>query len=58
MCFALWIATTSFFLGQAKVFPEPIRIMPLLAIPVLLVLLLMFYWLVRALVMKRYPPGV
>ena len=29
MCFALFIATASFFLGQAKVIPKPIRIMPL-----------------------------
>jgi uncharacterized membrane protein len=54
MCFALWIATSSFFLGQAKVIPEPIRVMPVLATPVLLVLFLMFYWLVRVRVMKRY----
>lgn len=49
MCFALWIAAASFFLGQSDVFPEPLRIMPLLCTPVLLVLLLMFYWLVRVL---------
>lgn len=49
MCLALWIAAASFFLGQADVFPETIRIMPLLCTPVLLVLLLMFYWLVRVL---------
>jgi uncharacterized membrane protein len=47
MTFAMWIATSSFFLGQAKVFPEPIRIMPLLAAPVLLVFLVLIYWLVR-----------
>ena len=47
MCFALFIACASFFLGQAQVFPEPVRILPLLATPVLLVLLLMGYWLVR-----------
>lgn len=47
MTFALWIATASFFLGQAKLFPEPVRNIALLAIPVLLVLLTLFYWLVR-----------
>jgi peptidoglycan/LPS O-acetylase OafA/YrhL len=47
MCFALWIAAASFFLGQADEFPEALRIMPLLCTPVLLVLLLMFYWLGR-----------
>ena len=55
MCFALFIATGSFFLGQAEVFPKPIRIMPLLAIAALLPLMLMLYWLVRVLFMKRYP---
>jgi hypothetical protein len=55
MCFALFIAAASFFLGQADEFPEPIRITPLLAIPVLLVLLLMLYWLARVLLMQRYP---
>jgi hypothetical protein len=47
MCFALFIAALSFFIGQARVIPKPIRIMPLLALPVLLVLLTMFYWLWR-----------
>lgn len=47
MCFALFIAALSFFIGQARVFPEPIRIRPLLAMPVLLVLLSMVYWLWR-----------
>jgi peptidoglycan/LPS O-acetylase OafA/YrhL len=49
MCLALWIAAASFFLGQADVFPESLRIMPLLCTPVLLVMLLMIYWLVRVL---------
>jgi hypothetical protein len=47
MCMALWIAAMSFFIGQAKVFPKPIRIYPLLAVPVLLVLVTMIYWLWR-----------
>lgn len=47
MCFALFIAALSFFIGQARVFPESIRIRPLLAMPVLLVLLSMGYWLWR-----------
>lgn len=57
MCFAMFIATGSFFLGQAKVFPESIRILPLLAIPVVLVLLVLAYWLVRVGVMNRLPKG-
>ncbi len=47
MCYALFIAALSFFIGQADVFPEPIRIRPLLALPVLAVLVTMFYWLWR-----------
>jgi hypothetical protein len=37
----------SFFLGQAKVIPKPIRIPALLALPVLAVLVTLFYWLWR-----------
>lgn len=47
MSFALFIAALSFFIGQAKVIPKPIRIMPLLALPVLAVLVTMCYWLWR-----------
>ena len=47
MCWALWIAAASFFWGQAKVIPEPIRIIPLLSVPVLAVLVTMLYWLWR-----------
>jgi len=54
MCFALFIASGSFFLGQAKVFPKPIRIIPLLAIPAFLPLLFLIYWLVRVLLTKWY----
>ena len=52
MCFALWIATASFFLGQAQVIPKPIRIPGLLVLPVLAVLVIMFYWLWRVGVRK------
>jgi hypothetical protein len=54
MCFALFVAAGSFFLGQAQVFPKPIRIFPLLAIPALLPLVLLIYWLVRLLFTKWY----
>lgn len=43
-----------FFLGQAKVIPKPIRILPLLAIPAMLPLVLMLYWLARVLFTKWY----
>jgi uncharacterized membrane protein len=47
MCTALLIAAFSFFLGQAKVIPKPIRIPSLLVIPPLVVLVAMLYWLWR-----------
>jgi hypothetical protein len=55
MCFALFMAAGSFFLGQADVLPEPIRIMPLLAMPVLLVIVLMIHWLVRVMFTQWRP---
>jgi hypothetical protein len=54
MCFALFVASGSFFLGQAKVIPKPIRIYPLLAIPALLPLVLMLYWLARVSLTQWY----
>ena len=54
MCFSLFIASGSFFLGQAKVIPKPIRIFPVLAFLALLPLALMLYWLVRVRFTKWY----
>lgn len=54
MGFALWIATTSFFIGQPKVFPDFLRQnIGLRAIPVLIVSLVVLYWLARVLIKKR-----
>ncbi|QSX79422.1 DUF2306 domain-containing protein [Agrilutibacter solisilvae] len=47
MTYAMWIATTSAFLGEAKFFPMPIRKSGLLALPVLLVTGMLLFWLVR-----------
>lgn len=47
MCFAMFIATGSFFLGQQKVMPEWMQGSPLLFVPVVLVLGAMVFWLVR-----------
>ena len=51
MCYAFWIATASFFLGPrervAKVLPEPLLTPALLALPVVLVLVALLYWLWR-----------
>jgi hypothetical protein len=54
MCWALWIAAASFFWGQAKVIPAPIRIMPLLSAPVLAVLVTMLYWLWRVRIRRSF----
>lgn len=53
MSFALFIAALSFFIGQAQVFPKSVRIMPLLALPVLAVLVTMVYWLWRVRVRRN-----
>ncbi len=50
MCFALFIATGSFFSIRervAKVLPEPLTTAPMRALPILLVFVAMFYWLWR-----------
>ena len=47
MSFALFIAALSFFIGQADELPQWLRIYPLLALPVLAVLVTMGYWLWR-----------
>jgi membrane protein DedA with SNARE-associated domain len=47
MCFALFVASGSFFLGQADEIPEPLRSYPLLAIPAFLPLVVLLYWLWR-----------
>jgi uncharacterized membrane protein len=53
MGFAFFIATASFFLGQAQVFPEPVRKTGVLAVPVVVVILLLAYWLLRVLLKGR-----
>jgi hypothetical protein len=47
MCFALFIATGSFFLGQMKFIPEPVRIVPLLLVLALAPLPFLLYWMWR-----------
>jgi hypothetical protein len=54
MCWSLWIAAGSFFFGQAKVIPKPIRIPALLALPVLLIFVVMFYWLWRVRIRRSF----
>ena len=47
MCIAMFVATGSFFLGQAKVFPAEVRASGVLKIPVLLVIGALLYWVIR-----------
>jgi hypothetical protein len=56
MGFALWMATTSLFLGQPTIFPDFLRErMGLRAIPVLFVVAMIVYWLWRTLRTKKRP---
>jgi uncharacterized membrane protein len=52
MCFALFIAAGSFFLGQQQVFPAFLRKTNILILPTILPLILMIFWLFR----KPMPP--
>ncbi|MFL5594550.1 MAG: hypothetical protein ACJ785_08065 [Gemmatimonadaceae bacterium] len=54
MCFSLFIASGSFFLGQAKVIPKPIRFFPVLFVLAFLPLVLLLYWMVRVLFTRWY----
>ena len=53
MCFALFIATGSFFFGQAKFIPEPIRIMPLISALGVAPLVVLLYWMWRVRLRRR-----
>ncbi len=47
MCFAFWIATGSFFIGQMDEFPAWLQHFGIVALPAFFPLLAMFYWLWR-----------
>ena len=53
MCFGLFIATGSFFLGQQQVFPAFVRRANILFVPALLPLALLIFWLIRVRLKKR-----
>jgi uncharacterized membrane protein len=55
MCFALFVASGSFFLGQMRFFPSALRVPWLLAIPSFAPLVLLFYWMWRLRVRGRLP---
>jgi hypothetical protein len=53
MCFALFIATGSFFLGQMKFIPEPVRILPVLLVLGFAPVVFLFYWMWRVRIRGR-----
>jgi hypothetical protein len=53
MCFGLFVATGSFFLGQMKFIPEPVRIVPLLLVLAFAPILFLIYWMWRVRVRGR-----
>jgi uncharacterized membrane protein len=57
MCFALFFASSNFFLGQQKVMPASIRGSKFFYLPEIIVLGLMIFWLLRVLFTKAYKKG-
>ena len=53
MCFGLFIATGSFFLGQMRFVPEPVRNVPLLLVLAFAPIVFLFYWMWRVRVRGR-----
>lgn len=47
MCFGMFIATGSFFFGQAEFIPEPLRVRPLLGMLGVAPLFVLLYWMWR-----------
>jgi uncharacterized membrane protein len=54
MCFGLFIATGSLFLGQQQVFPDFIRKSNLLFMPAILPLPFLIYWMIRIRFTRKY----
>ena len=57
MCFALFVASGSFFLGQMKFVPQPIRILPLMFALGVAPLIVLLYWMWRVRLMQS-PRGL
>lgn len=55
MCFALFVATGSFFLGQMDVLPPALRVLPVLLVLAFAPLPLLLYWLWRVRYSRRPP---
>jgi hypothetical protein len=54
MCVAFLIAALSFFLGKQQHFPQAIRGSQILNVPMILILIVMVYWLIRVRIMTAY----
>ena len=54
MCFGFAIAANALFIGNPQVLPEFIRRIEFRAIPVLAILLVMIFWLIRVLATNRH----
>jgi hypothetical protein len=54
MCVAFLIAAFSFFLGKQQHFPAAIRGSQILNVPMILILIVMIYWLIRVRVATAY----
>jgi hypothetical protein len=54
MCVAFLIAALSFFLGKQQHFPAAIRGSQILNLPMILILIVMIYWLIRVRVTTAY----
>ena len=55
MSFSLALAAMAFFIGQSDEFPSALRVMPLLALPMLVTLATMFWWMWRLRVRRNLP---
>ena len=53
MCFGLFVATGSFFLGQMKFIPAPIRVVPVLFALAIAPLVILLYWMWRVRIRRR-----
>jgi hypothetical protein len=53
MCFGLFVATGSFFLGQMNFIPEPVRNVPLLLVLAFAPIPLLIYWMWRVRIRGR-----
>jgi uncharacterized membrane protein len=53
MCFGLFIATGSFFFGQMKFIPDPIRIVPVISALGVAPLVILLYWMWRVRLRRR-----